>query len=110
MAESIPPFRASNPGLPRYPNTPSAQPTRQGRPANLPSDVFAFQNRPIGARSSEPRWTLVAITLILIGLLIGAGLAFGGAFAAVGLGIGYLTVALVFLVWPDLVRIWRANA
>ena len=109
MPESIPPFRPSTPGLPRYPNTPSAQPTRQGRPANLPSDVFDFKNRTTGSRQQEPRWTLVAITLILIGLLIGAGLAFGGAFAAVGLGIGYLTVALVHLVWPDLVRIWKAN-
>jgi F0F1-type ATP synthase membrane subunit c/vacuolar-type H+-ATPase subunit K len=47
--------------------------------------------------------------LVVIGLLIGAGLAYGGPLTAVGLGIGYLTVALVHLVWPDLERIWKAN-
>lgn len=110
MPESIPPFRPSPSGLPRYPNTPSAQPTTQGRPANIPFDVFERQNRPERAQQPEPRWTLVSIMLVLIGLLIGGGLAYGGPLTAVGLGIGYLTVALVHLVWPDLERIWKATA
>jgi hypothetical protein len=109
MPESIPSFRPSNPGLPRYPNTPSAQPTTQGRPANLPLDVFERQTRQEWTSTPEPRWTLVSVMLVVIGLLIGAGLAYGGPLTAVGLGIGYLTVALVHLVWPDLERIWKAN-
>jgi hypothetical protein len=110
MPETIPSFRSSNPGLPRYPNTVSAQPTTQGRPASLPSDHFERRSQGDRTVNPEPRWSLVSTLLVVIGLLIGTGIALGGAYVAIGIGIGYLTVALTSFVWQDLVRIWRADS
>lgn len=50
----------------------------------------------------QPKWGWLVATLLGIALALGIGVALGGGLVAVGIGLGWLSVALVALIWHDL--------
>lgn len=61
----------------------------------------------------QPRWGLIAATLLGVALSLGIGVGLGGALVAVGIGLGWLSIALVALIWHELgtaYLVWQATS
>lgn len=60
----------------------------------------------------QPKWEGIVAALLIVALTIGLGVALGGASVAIGIGIGWLSIALVALVWHDLglvYHLWQSR-